>query len=347
MTAPYDAILVFSFGGPEHPDEVMPFLESVTRGRGVPRDRLLAVATHYQQFGGRSPINEQNRALVAALREALVQRGMQRPVYLGNRHAKPHLADTLAAIRADGHRRVLAFVTSSFGSYSGCRAYREDLDRARTGLGEPGLEVDILRKHHNHPLFIDAVVDRAQAAKARLGDAAATARLVFTAHSIPVAMARTSPYESQLRDAAGLVAERLGTEAWDLVWQSRSGPPQVPWLEPDVLDHLRATRAAGTESVLLVPLGFVSDHMEVVYDLDTEARNLARSLGLRLERAQTVGTHPHFVDMIVELIREREAGAERRSLGVLGPAPDHCAPGCCPAATRPPSERPPSDRPPG
>lgn len=367
LTAPpdYDAVVVVSFGGPEGPEEVMPFLRNVTRGRDVPARRLDEVAEHYLARGGRSPINDQNRALIAALEPRLRDAGLDLPVYWGNRNWHPLLAGTVAAMRADGVRRALAFVTSAFGSYSGCRQYREDIARAVAGSGgEP--EVHKLRLYWNHPGFIEPMAGGVRGALSRLGSAGATgpARLVFSAHSIPTAMAAGAPYERQLREAASLIAERVRQgprtgsrdrrdivpdvdpadrthapprpatwDRWDLVYQSRSGPPHVPWLEPDVVDHLEALQRDGVRDVILVPLGFVSDHMEVIHDLDEEAAGAAAGLGMRLLRSPTVGTHPAFVDMIVELIRERlEPATPRRALGHSGPWPEPCAATCCPAS---------------
>ncbi|MXV89524.1 MAG: ferrochelatase [Acidimicrobiia bacterium] len=332
----YDAVVVVSFGGPEDPEEVMPFLRNVTRGRGVPTRRLEEVAEHYLRRGGRSPINDQNRRLVAALDSALRKAGVDLPVYWGNRNWHPMLAEVVEAMRADGVRRSLAFVTSAFGSYSGCRQYREDIARAIAGCdGAP--EIHKLRLYWNHPGFIEPMAEGVRGALSRLAGAHSTgpARLVFSAHSIPTAMAAGAPYERQLREAASLIAARVPTgvedaHGWDLVYQSRSGPPSDPWLEPDVVDHLEALHREGVGDVVLVPLGFVSDHMEVIHDLDDEAAGAAAALGMRLERSPTVGTHPAFVDMIVELIRERlDPGVPRRALGNAGPWPDFCATDCC------------------
>ncbi|MCE2531945.1 MAG: ferrochelatase [Acidimicrobiia bacterium] len=335
----YDAVVVVSFGGPEGPEEVMPFLRNVTRGRDVPTRRLEEVAEHYLARGGRSPINDQNRALVAALEPRLRDAGLDLPAYWGNRNWHPLLADTVETMRADGIRRALAFVTSAFGSYSGCRQYREDIARAVAGCGgEP--EIHKLRLYWNHPGFIEPMAEGVRGALSRLESAGATGlpRLVFTAHSIPTAMAAGAPYERQLREAASLIAERVppgagDTLRWDLVYQSRSGPPQVPWLEPDVVDHLEALHREGVGDVILVPLGFVSDHMEVIHDLDGEAAGAAAALGMRLVRSPTVGTHPAFVDMITELIREqRNPSAPRRALGRSGPWRESCPAICCPRA---------------
>ena len=337
--ADYDAVVVVSFGGPEAPDQVIPFLRNVTRGRDVPAERLAEVARHYLSRGGRSPINDQNRRLVAALESALEDAGLDMPVYWGNRNWRPMLAEAVAAMRADGVRRALAFVTSAFGSYSGCRQYREDIAAARAA--HPGApEIHKLRLFYDHPGFVEPMADGVRQALGRLADAGATgpARLVFSAHSIPLSMATGAPYERQLRESAGLIAERVPqgrgpgrAGGWDLVYQSRSGPPHVPWLAPDVVDHLGALHEEGIGDVALVPLGFVSDHMEVIHDLDDEAAGAAAALGMRLERSATVGAHPAFVDMIVELILEQlDPAAPRRALGAAGAWPDICDATCCP-----------------
>jgi len=330
--AHYDALVVISFGGPEAPDDVMPFLENVTRGRAVPRARLLEVAEHYHHFGGVSPINAQNRALVEALRAELAARGSALRVYWGNRNWHPFLADTLRRMAADGVRRALAFVTSAFASYSSCRQYLEDLARARAEVGAAAPVVDKLRLFWNHPGFIEPMVERVEAALNALpATSRATARLAFTAHSIPIGMAETSAYQHQLVAACTLVAERLAApRLWRLVYQSRSGPPAVPWLGPDIGEHLETLRAEGAEAVVVAPIGFVSDHLEVRWDLDVEAAARAKALGLAFARAQTVGVHPRFIAMIRELILERTAAAPRLALGAEGPAPDECAPACCP-----------------
>ena len=324
---PFDAIVVVSFGGPEGSDDVMPFLENVTRGRGVPRERLLEVAEHYHHFGGVSPINEQNRALIDALAEDLRAHGIDLPVYFGNRNWKPLLTDTLREMQADGVRNAIAFLTSAYSSYSGCRQYRENLFDAQREVGPDAPDVSRLRMLFNHPGFVEANADRVRAA---LAEVPAGAHVAFTAHSIPVAMAKNCAYEAQLRETARLVAEQVGVESWRVVYQSRSGSPQVPWLDPDVCDHLEELCAAGAPGVVVSPLGFVSDHLEVLYDLDVEARETAERLGLPFARAGTAGTHPAFVTAIREAIQERlDHGAPRRALGRFGPSHDTCAPDCC------------------
>ena len=334
MTEPYDALLMLSFGGPEGPDDVLPFLENVVRGRGVPRERLLAVAEHYQHFGGVSPINEQNRALLAAIRAEI-----DLPVYWGNRNWAPYVEDTVATMRADGVRRALVFVTSAYTSFSGCRQYQDDLARARAAVGPGAPVLDKLRHYFNHPGFVEPAADGVRAALATVSP---DARLVFTAHSIPTSMEVASGpgghlYSTQLREASRLVAESVrgpGAE-FDLVWQSRSGPPSVPWLEPDISDHLTELAAAGVRAVVVSPVGFVSDHVEVLWDLDEEAAETAGKLGLEYARAATVGTDPRFVRMVGQLVAERTSGADKLALGPMGPSHDTCPLGCCPAPRRP------------
>jgi ferrochelatase len=331
----YDAVLVVSYGGPEGPDDVLPFLENATRGRPVPRERLLEVAEHYEHFGGVSPINAQNRELVAALERELATHGPALPVYLGNRNWHPYLVDTVRRMRDDGIRRAIALVTSAFSCYSGCRQYREDVARALEAVGFGAPEVDKLRVFFNHPGFIEANATRLIDGLGQVpADRRARARVVFTAHSIPTAMARPSAYEVQLREACRLVAVAAGVASWDLVYQSRSGSPHVPWLEPDVCDHLDALAGRSVRDVIIVPIGFLSDHMEVLYDLDTEARPKAEDLGLTLVRARTVGTAPAYIGMLRELIQERMVDQpERRALGPLGPSHDICPLDCCPSGS--------------
>ena len=343
----YDALLLLSFGGPEGPDDVMPFLENVTRGRGIPRERLADVAEHYLHFGGRSPINDQNRALLAALRAELDSRGTDLPLYWGNRNWEPYLTDTLRQAHEAGARRVLAVLTSAYSSYSGCRQYREDIARAVTTLAEEGREVavDKIRHYFSSPGFVRANADAVLAAYAQLDDAVRDrARLVFVTHSVPHAMEEAAgpdghAYTGQHRDLCAAVAARVtaarGSEpAWDLVYCSRSGPPSQPWLEPDVNDHLRELHAAGVPAVVVAPVGFVSDHMEVVFDLDTEARETADELGLTMVRAGTVGTDPGFVSGLVDLMEERAqvalgATPEQPTEGGWGPSHSVCPVGCC------------------
>jgi ferrochelatase len=329
MADDFQAVLVLSFGGPEKPDDVIPFLENVLRGRNVPHERMLEVAQHYHHFGGCSPINEQNRELIAALERELNEHGPRLPVYWGNRNWHPLLPDTLRKMSADGVRRALVFVTSAFSSYSGCRQYLEDMDRARAEVGSESPELEKLPGFSDHPGFIAAVCDRVAAAYAKVpADRRDRAVLMFTAHSVPLAMAGSSPYVRQLEHACARVAEELGRSDWHLVYQSRSGPPGQPWLEPDILDALRklsADRGEGTDAVIC-PIGFISDHMEVLYDLDTEACALARELGLNVIRAGTPGVHPLFIAMIRDLIAGRVSGDVPAAV---------CAPDCCPAPRRP------------
>jgi protoporphyrin/coproporphyrin ferrochelatase len=333
MITPYDALLIVSFGGPDGPEDVLPFLENVLRGRNVPRERMLEVAEHYFQFGGRSPINEQNRQLIAAVERELAEHGRPLPVYWGNRNWHPLLPDTLKQMAADGVRRALAFVTSAFSSYSGCRQYREDIARAQKEVGPEAPHVDKLRVFFNHPGFIEPMVENTRAAIDRVpAGRRDKARLVFTAHSIPTAMAAGCRYEEQLRESCRLVAEGVGRDDWDLAYQSRSGPPQQPWLEPDIGEFLQKVQGSGfrVQDVVIVPIGFISDHMEVLYDLDTEARQLCERMGVNMVRAATVGIHPRFVRMIRELIEERLSDSPRRlALGTLGPNHDVCPEDCC------------------
>ena len=336
--AVYDAIVVVSFGGPEGPDDVIPFLENVLCGRNVPRERMLEVAEHYYHFGGKSPINAQNRALISALEAELKQNGPKLPVYWGNRNWDPLLTDTLRHMAQDDVKRALAFVTSAYSSYSSCRQYLDNIARARQDIGPKAPIVDKLRAFYNHPGFIGPVADNARTALAVLnGDTPGeSVELLFTAHSIPTSMAANCRYVEQLEEASRLVAEQLGFTAWKLVYQSRSGPPSQPWLEPDIRDCLRSVHDSGQASkVLVVPIGFVSDHLEVLYDLDTEAKELCDQLGLGMARSATVGNNPAFVGMIRELIVERiEENANRLALGSLGPSHDQCPADCCPPPQR-------------
>ena len=334
----YDALLVVSFGGPESNQEVLPFLENVLRGKNVPRERMLAVAEHYYHFDGKSPINQQNRDLIAALQAELERHGPALPIYWGNRNWQPMLSDTLAQMKTDGIKRALAFVTSAFSSYSGCRQYRENIANAQAQVGEGAPEVDKLRVFYNHPGFIQPVVERVRAAFLQLPlEARKNAQVLYTAHSIPMSMAQSSNYVKQLDESCRLVSEELGRSGDRLVFQSRSGPPTQPWLEPDVLDTLKQIKEDGsTSGVVLAPIGFISDHMEVLYDLDTEAKQLCETLQLPMVRAGTVGAHPRFVTMIRELIEERMSdNAVRIALGPLGPSHDVCPGDCCPAPQRP------------
>ncbi len=345
---PYDAVLLLSFGGPEGPEDVLPFLENVTRGRGIPPERLRDVASHYDAVGGRSPINGQNRVLLAALRAELGRRGLALPVAWGNRNWEPYVVDALRELHQAGARRVAVVTTSAYSSYSSCRQYREDLAAAQATLAGEGraLALDRVRAYYDHPGFVEPNVAAVAAALAALPAAVrAGARLVFVTHSIPEAMDRTSgpgggAYAAQHRELAAeitaRVADQIGSplEA-DLAFCSRSGPPQQAWLEPDVNDHLRALKAQGVPAVVVAPIGFVSDHMEVVHDLDTEAVMTAAGIGLPVARAATVGADPAFVAGLVDLLEERAAlarGADpvQPVIGRLGPWPSRCVAGCCP-----------------
>jgi ferrochelatase len=343
MNQSYDALLVVSFGGPEGVDDVMPFLSNVLRGRNVPESRMREVAHHYELFGGVSPINGQNRRLISALEQELERDGPRLPVYWGNRNWHPLLADTLRQMRADGIKNALAFVTSAYSSYSGCRQYREDIERARESVGPGAPRVEKLRAFFNHPGFIGPNVENLRAALGRIPEERrAAAHVAFTAHSVPSAMAAGCDYERQLLETCRLVAGGAGAVNWRLVFQSRSGPPTQPWLEPDICDHLRALQGEDVNDVIVAPVGFISDHMEVLYDLDTEARQLSEELGLRLVRAATVGTHPDFVRMIRELILERlDPAAPRKTLGMFPASHDVCPADCClSSGTARPGERP-------
>ncbi|MFJ4918353.1 ferrochelatase [Streptomyces sp. NPDC088725] len=359
-TSPYDALLLLSFGGPEGPDDVVPFLENVTRGRGIPKERLKEVGKHYFLFDGISPINEQNRALLAALREDFASHGVDLPVYWGNRNWAPYLTDTLREMVADGRRRIAVLATSAYASYSGCRQYRENLADALATLEAEGLElprVDKLRHYFNHPGFLRPMTEGVLASLMDLPeDVRAGARIAFTTHSIPETAADTSgpaeehgeggAYVAQHLEAARLIAEAVREETgvahpWSLVYQSRSGAPHIPWLEPDICDHLETLHGEGVPAVVMAPIGFVSDHMEVLYDLDTEATAKAAELGLPVRRSATVGADPRFAAAVRDLVLERAAteqgrSAERCALGALGASHDVCPVGCCPArAPRP------------
>lgn len=333
----YDAILIVSFGGPEQRDDVIPFLENVLRGKPVPRERLLEVAEHYDHFGGVSPINQQTRDLIAALRTELDRAGISLPIYWGNRNWHPLLTETVRQMSDDGVKHALAYVVSAYSSYSGCRQYRENMAAAQQAVGSGAPQIDKVRAFYNHPEFIAATVERVGAAWGRIpAKRQAAARIAFTAHSIPLSMSSTSRYVEQLTETCRLVAQQLGVPAdcWQLVYQSRSGRPQDPWLEPDIGDHLRSLKTEGVPEVVVAPVGFLSDHIEVLYDLDDEAHRIADEVGLTIHRAATVGTHPRMIGMIRELIQERLFGAERRSVGIYGPSHDDCPADCCPAPQR-------------
>lgn len=339
----YDAILFVSFGGPEGPDDVMPFLENVLRGRNVPRERMLEVAEHYKHYGGVSPINAQNRALIAALENDLAANGVDIPVYFGNRNWNPMMADTMQKMKDDGIKRAIAFVTSAFSCYSGCRQYRENVYAAQDIVGEGAPVVDKLRVYYNHPGFVEPMIDNVNAALASIPEAnRPSTKLVFTAHSIPAGMAENSKYEWQLQEACRLVAEGVGANPWRLVYQSRSGSPHSPWLEPDVCDYITEQHEkTPLTDVVIVPIGFISDHMEVMYDLDDEAKTLCDEHGINMQRAATVGTDPRFVTMIRQLVQERMAEEPvRLCLGEHGPSHDVCPEDCCLPGARRPAARP-------
>ena len=327
----YDALIVVSFGGPEGPDDIEPFLDRVLRGRPVPERRRRDVVEHYRKVGGVSPLNEANRRLVAAVRDLLRREGPDLPVYWGNRNWHPLLPETLRRMRDDGIGRALAFVTSAFSSWSGCRQYLEDIEGARAQVsGAP--VVDKLRVFFDHPGFIEPWAHRVRMAMAGLpADQRQDAIVLYTAHSLPLSMARGCDYEAQLRAAARLVAQRAGVSDYTLAYQSRSGRPDTPWLGPDVLEQLEALARAGVRDVVVVPIGFVADHMEVCYDLDVEAAERAAALGIDYTRVETVGTAAGFVAMVRELMLERlDPGRERRALSALGIRPDCCPADCCP-----------------
>lgn len=333
-----DALMVVSFGGPDGPDDVMPFLENVLRGKNVPRERMLEVSEHYHHFGGASPINEQNKALIAAIEKDFADHGIDLPIYWGNRNWHPMIPDTLEQMKQDGIKNALAFFTSMFSCYSGCRQYRENIAAAQAQI-ENAPEVHKVRMAFNHPLFIEACKERVCEQLAKIpSERHASVRLVFTAHSIPMSMAGSCKYSTQLTEASRLVAEAAGIESWELVYQSRSGPPSQPWLEPDICDHLQAMHDQGVQDdVIIMPLGFVSDHMEVMFDLDTEAKELCDSIGMKMYRAGSVGVHPSFIAMVRELVLERMTGTEKRAIGKMPANWDVCPKDCCPAPKRRPA----------
>jgi ferrochelatase len=337
LSSAYDAVLLVSFGGPDGPDDVMPFLENVLRGRNVPRERMLEVAEHYYHFGGKSPINEQNLALLAAIREELDRRGPHLPVYWGNRNWHPLLTDTLREMADAGVKRAIAFVTSAFSSYSGCRQYRENIAAASAALGDRAPHIDKIRVFFNHPGFVGPMAANVGAALDHFPvESRPSIPVLFTAHSIPMSMADTCRYVPQLQESCRLVAAEARACDWKLVYQSRSGPPTQPWLEPDICDAIRMLHAAGGRRLVIAPIGFISDHMEVLYDLDTEATDLCKELGIDMVRAATVGTATPFVAMIRDLIAERAWGLpDRTAIGNLPANHDVCPLDCCPAPQRP------------
>lgn len=329
---PFDAVLLLSFGGPEAPEDVLPFLENVTRGRGIPRDRLDEVAARYLSFDGRSPINDECRKLLAALQAEMAERGPSLPIYWGNRNWKPMLADTVAQMSRDGIQRAVAVATSAYSSYSACRQYLDDIEHARAAVGSAAPIIEKLVPYWNHASFLETMIDHTHAA---LGGEQENVHLVFTAHSLPAGMAVGCDYAAELAEASRIVADAVAPSAkWDLVYQSRSGPPSQPWLGPDVRDHIRTLAADGVGRIALVPIGFVADHMEVVFDLDVEARAEADALGITMSRAACVGSAPRFVAGLRDLVA---AHIEGRQLPVLGNLPARtwpCAPGCCPRTSQ-------------
>ena len=336
----FDALLLLSFGGPEGPEQVMPFLENVTRGRGIPRERSVSVAEHYLHFGGVSPINGINRELIVAIEAELAERRLDLPVYFGNRNWEPYIEDTVERMRADGVRRAAVFTTSAWGGYSGCTQYQEDIARGRDAVGAAAPELTKLRQYFDHPLLIAMFADAIADAAATLPeDLRSEARLVFTAHSIPLrAASRCGPdlYARQVGYTAGLVAAAAGYRVYDQVWQSRSGPPQVPWLEPDVGDHLEALAADGVKSVIVCPVGFVADHIEVVWDLDSELAEQAAAAGIAFARATTPNAQPRFARLAVDLVDELRLGLPQARVPAADAVPGYgntvngalCTPAC-------------------
>ena len=337
MSLSYQAVMIVSFGGPEGPDDVMPFLDNVLRGRNVPEERKREVAHHYDAFGGVSPINAHNRELQALLQAELDRRGVPLKVYWGNRNWTPYIPDVVRQMKEDGVTRALAYTTSAYSSYSGCRQYRENLAAAREAVGPDAPVFDKIRVFYNHPDFVAVNAENVRACLARIpSERHATTHLAFTAHSIPMSMATGCGYQVQLQETCRLVAAEAGVGDTALVYQSRSGPPGQPWLEPDILAHLDTLRPRGVTDVVVCPVGFVSDHMEVLFDLDVEAKDKAAALGLGFQRAPSAGNHPRFVSMVADLVAERlDPSVPRRSLGDRGPNHDVCPENCCPAARRP------------
>lgn len=315
----FDALLIVSFGGPEGMDDVIPFLDNVLRGKNVPEERKMEVAHHYEMFGGVSPINAQNRELKSLLEEKLKQENIELPVFWGNRNWKPYLKDALIEMKQKGVKNALAYFTSAYASYSGCRQYQDNIEDARKLIGEEAPNVQRLALFFDHPNFIQANVERIQEQLANVSDPTHNGvHLVFTAHSIPISMAKSSAYVDQLNRACELVAEKVGVDSWKLAFQSRSGPPQIPWLEPDINDHLKTVQQ---KKVIVSPIGFVSDHMEVIYDLDVEAKQTAEELGLGFFRTKSAGNHPLMIEMIVDLVKNQKVMV--------------CKPDCCSPPRRP------------
>ena len=331
----FDSLLLLSFGGPENSDDVMPFLRNVTAGRGVPDERLAVVAEQYELFGGKSPINELNQQLLCALNEELASRGHEMATFWGNRNWHPFVTDTIADLKSLGHTSTVCLVTSAFSSYSGCRQYHEDLDRARNEVpGAPNIER--VRVYWDHPDFLGTAAELLAESRDAAGLSSETP-VLHSAHSLPLSMAANCDYQQQLNEAAAIVNELAGMRGpYEVVFQSRSGPPSVPWLTPDIDQRIHELAEQGTQELLVHPLGFVADHMEVLFDLDTQSAAAANEAGVKMVRTPTVGTHPRFVSMLVDLVEEA-AGlrADRPSLSKSGPRPDKCNSQCCPAPTRP------------
>ncbi len=336
----YDAVLFVSFGGPEKREDVIPFLENVLRGKNVPEERMLEVAEHYYHFDGVSPINAQTRELIDAVKTDLVELGVDVPVYWGNRNWQPMLPDTMQQMTDDGIKNAIAFFVSAYSSYSGCRQYRENIIDARNVVGESAPHIDKIRAFYNHPDFIAANVDRIRTAIEALPESKrSNFRLAFTAHSIPDSMSEDCDYVLQLSETCRLVSSELDLDAkrWRLVYQSRSGRPEQQWLDPDILDHIDELHSQKVEAVVIAPIGFLSDHMEVLFDLDEEAADKCDELGISFSRAGTVGIHPQFVRCLSKLILERlQDNTVQESIGRFGPNWDVCPEGCCPAPVRRP-----------
>lgn len=331
MKLNYDAILLVSFGGPEKMEDVRPYLENVLRGKRVPDARKEEVVHHYEMFNGVSPINSQNRSLVDALRTELNRFDIDLPIYWGNRNWHPYLQDTVKEM-ADSHvKKAIAFVTSAYSSYSGCRQYREDILDAQKAVGPAAPEIDKIRVFYNHPGFIKSNAELLKNALSLIPNPnKASTHVAFTAHSLPLSMAGKCQYEQQLNESCKLVSDIVKLNNWSLVYQSRSGSPRTPWLEPDICDHLKSLKEMDVRDVIIAPIGFLSDHMEVLFDLDTEAKELCEELGINMVRAKTVGLHPEFVSMVRELITERlDPGYEPRFLGTHGVSVDYCNDSCC------------------
>ena len=331
---PFDAVLIVSFGGPQGPDDIRPFLANVLRGRRVAPERVEIVAKHYEHFGGVSPITALTMQQADGLRARLAAAGSSLPVYVGMRNWHPLLADTFRQMSVDGVRRVVAFISAAQHSYSSCQQYKENVAAARAVLreeGRPDIAVTYVDSWFDHELFIEANAAHVQAARARLSpEAREGARLIFTAHSIPMTMAELSRYEAQLRAGAALVAERVGMADWALVFQSRSGRPEDPWLGPDICDYLRTERATGLRAALICPIGFVCDHIEVLWDLDEEAAAVCRDVGIEMARADAANVEPAFIDMIADVVLRTVRRAERGRLLPLVAIPQ-------PAGSAPPA----------